>query len=173
MKINFNTIMDAFEFVSFGGMGEHEAYLDPESGRIYYQSEYDDAMDSEDVLPEDIDHSALIALPHKNDFDLGKHLVINFTCQYMPDKLEKVQEIFCSRGAYARFKDLLAREDMLQAWYGFEANEQQKALLEWCSENEIETSDIPVCKDIPCAETPAEQEKINYTAKTLNKQKKR
>ena len=32
----------AFEFVSSGGMGENEAYLDRQSGKIYWHSEFGD-----------------------------------------------------------------------------------------------------------------------------------
>src|SRR5207248_241306 len=36
MPINFSDLQLAFEFVSSGGMGENEAYLDRQSGKIYW-----------------------------------------------------------------------------------------------------------------------------------------
>ena len=35
MAVNFSDLQLAFEFVSSGGMGENEAYLDRQSGKIY------------------------------------------------------------------------------------------------------------------------------------------
>ena len=51
LRVSFRDIQDAFEFVSAGGGGEHEAFLCKETGKIYYHSElYDDL----DQLPDDI-----------------------------------------------------------------------------------------------------------------------
>jgi hypothetical protein len=36
MAVNFSDLQLAFEFVSSGGMGENEAYLDRRSGKIYW-----------------------------------------------------------------------------------------------------------------------------------------
>ena len=36
MAVSFSDLNLAFEFVSSGGMGENEAYLDPQSGKIYW-----------------------------------------------------------------------------------------------------------------------------------------
>ena len=39
MAVSFSDLQLAFEFVSSGGMGENEAYLDRQSGKIYWHSE--------------------------------------------------------------------------------------------------------------------------------------
>ena len=36
MPVSFSDVQLAFEFVSSGGMGENEAYLDRQSGKIYW-----------------------------------------------------------------------------------------------------------------------------------------
>jgi hypothetical protein len=36
MAVSFSDLQLAFEFVSSGGMGENEAYLDRQSGKIYF-----------------------------------------------------------------------------------------------------------------------------------------
>ena len=41
MPVNFSDLQLAFEFVS-SGMGENEAYLDRQSGKIYWLAEFDD-----------------------------------------------------------------------------------------------------------------------------------
>ena len=39
MAVSFSDLQLAFEFVSSGGMGENEAYLDRQSGKIYWHTE--------------------------------------------------------------------------------------------------------------------------------------
>ena len=50
MPVNFSDLQLAFEFVSSGGMGENEAYLDRQSGKIYWHSEFDDNDKELDLL---------------------------------------------------------------------------------------------------------------------------
>ena len=52
MPVSFSDLQLAFEFVSSGGMGENEAYLDRQSGKIYWHSEFGD---NDEELPDDID----------------------------------------------------------------------------------------------------------------------
>jgi hypothetical protein len=52
MVVSFSDLQLAFEFVSSGGMGENEAYLDRQSGKIYWHSE---VGDNDEELPDDID----------------------------------------------------------------------------------------------------------------------
>src|SRR3982074_2829374 len=71
MPVSFSDIQLAFEFVSSGGMGENEAYLDRQSGKIYWHFEFGD---NDEELPDDIDDEKYIAIPDKIDLDLGKSL---------------------------------------------------------------------------------------------------
>ena len=135
MEIKFNDIVDAFEFVSFGRMYEHQAFLNKETGRIYWHSE---VGDNEEELPEDIDDGKYIGIPHKNELDLGKHLVLDFTCEYLPNDIDKVENIFRRKGAYSKFKALLENRKIIDKWYEFESNAQEKALKAWCEENGIQ-----------------------------------
>jgi len=135
MAISFSDIEDAFFFVSMDQMFMHNAYLCKETGQIFYTSEMGDS----DELPEDIDDpEKYISIPHKNELDLGKALVIEFTSEYLPEELDRVYSIFRSKGAYSRYKDLLERNGALDDWYKFENERQKVALKEWCRENNIE-----------------------------------
>ena len=51
MAISFSDLRLAFELVSSGGMNENEAYLDRQSGKIYWHSEFGD---NDEELPDDI-----------------------------------------------------------------------------------------------------------------------
>jgi hypothetical protein len=42
MPVSFSDLQSAFEFVSSGGTGENEAYLDRQSGKIYWHSAFGD-----------------------------------------------------------------------------------------------------------------------------------
>ena len=135
MSLSFDDIEGAFFFVSMDQMFIHNAYLCKETGQIFYTSEIGDS----DELPEDIDDSEkYIAIPHKNELDLGKALVFEFTSTYLPEELDTVHEIFRHKGAYSRYKDLLERKGALEDWYNFENERQDQALKEWCRENNIE-----------------------------------
>jgi len=134
MAISFDEIENAFFFVSMDQQYMHNAYVCKETGQIFYTSEMGDS----DELPEDIDDPKYISIPHRNNLDLGKALVIEFTSEYLPDELEKVYSIFRSKGAYSRYKDLLESKGFLDKWYEFEDERQKDALKEWCRENSIE-----------------------------------
>ncbi len=125
----------AFDFSSFGQPFEHEAYLNRQTGETYFYSEFGD---NEEELPEDIsDETKYIALPHKNDLDLGKRLVLDFTYKYLPDEIDKIESIFRKKGAYSKFKHILEITGNLDKWYSFENNAQEKALRDWCERNKI------------------------------------
>jgi hypothetical protein len=69
--------------------------------------------------------------------DLGKPLVLEFSAMYLSDNLEKVNSFFHKKGAYSKFKNLLEEKRLLDKWYAFEKEEQNKALRQWCKENNI------------------------------------
>lgn len=135
MVAEFKDVEFAFDFVSFGQPGEHEAYLNIHTGETYWYSEFGD---NEEELPEDIDdENKYIALPHKNDLNLGKNLVLKFTYQYLPEEAEKIESIFHKKGAYSRFKSILEEKGMIDKWYEYENEAQENALREWCKLNGI------------------------------------
>src|SRR5262249_28433108 len=116
MAVSFSDLQLAFEFVSSGGMGENEAYLDRQSGKIYWHSEFGD---NDEELPDDIDDEKCISIPDKRELDLGKPLVLNFAREFLPGDYDEVRHIFSRRGAYRRYKDLLVRRGALERGYGF------------------------------------------------------
>src|SRR5437660_9589792 len=81
MPVSFLDLQLAFEFVSSGGMGENEAYLDRWSGKIYWHSEFGD---NDEELPDDIDDKNYILIPDKRELDLGKPLVLDFAREFLP-----------------------------------------------------------------------------------------
>ena len=135
MPIKFSDIEDAFFFVSMGEMYMNSAILRIKTGQVLYISDFGDS----DELPEDIDDDPdkYIEIPHKNELNLGKPLVLEFSAMHLPDNLEKVNSFFHKKGAYSKFKNLLEAKGLLDKWYAFEKEEQNKALREWCKDNDI------------------------------------
>ncbi|MCG2775017.1 MAG: hypothetical protein L6406_04970, partial [Desulfobacterales bacterium] len=79
-----------------------------------------------------------IEIPHKNDLDLGRHLVFEFIEEYLPDDYERVRQMFRRSGAYSRYKALLEQRGLLKKWDDTENSREERALRKWCEENEIE-----------------------------------
>src|SRR5215471_8827774 len=134
MPISFSDLQLAFAFVSSGGVGENEAYLDRQLGKIYWHCEFDD---NDEELPGDIDDEKYISIPHKTELDLGKPLVLDFAREFLPDDYDEVRHIFSRRGAYRQYKDLLVRRGALERWFDFSSKFEETALREWCAENGI------------------------------------
>jgi len=127
----------AFDFVSYAAPTEHNAYVSLDTGKIYWTSDSSDAFDEE--IPDDLETSdRYLAIPHKNELELGRRLALRFIAQALPACYGQVEGFFRRQGAYARFKDLLEREGALAHWYSFEADAVESALKRWCAENGLE-----------------------------------
>jgi len=134
MKVKFGDLEDAFLFVSMTPPFTHSAVLCRDTGKFYYKSELGDV----DEMPEDVDDEKYLEVPHKNDLDLGKALVLGFASEHLPDEVHEVDRIFSRKGAYARFKQLLENRGLLQEWYDYENQRTKTALKEWCANEGIE-----------------------------------
>jgi len=127
-----STIEDAFLFVSSAAPCEHYAVVNRITGEAFFASDYIDESD----YPDDVDgNDDYIAIPHKNDLDLGKPLVMEFVRNHCPDMTSRVLTIFSKAGAYQRYKQFLVEYRLLEEWYSFENAWTKEALLEWCAEN--------------------------------------
>ncbi len=117
--------------------GDYFAYINRETGELIHD---DEGMDGAgDDVPDDIDDiDKYIQVPTKQDLGLGKPLVIQFSSEVIPDELNTVHAIFSKKGAYQRYKQLLSQLGKLDDWHNYEAEQQKKALLEWCDENDLE-----------------------------------
>jgi len=134
--VKYDHLSLGFDFVSSAPPTENNAYISLDSGEIYWTSELNPI---EEEVPDDLETSdRYIPIPHKNDLDLGRNLALRFVAQALPGHYERVQAFFRHKGAYARFKQLLASDGTLDKWYTFEARAVETALREWCLENSIQ-----------------------------------
>lgn len=133
MLVDWTDLELTFEFVSSAPVGAQEAVLCRKTGKFLWNTEL---LDDADDWPEDADdEEKYLSIPHKQELDLGKLLVFEFTRQFLPDEYDEIRRIFSKRGAYARFKDLLQRKKMLDRWFDFENRATEKALRDWCDAN--------------------------------------
>jgi hypothetical protein len=139
MPASLKEIRDAFEFVDMGGgLGEQRAFLCRRTGKVYWHSEFSDVDELNDELPDDIeDDEKYIAIPNKRELGLGKPLVLDFAREFLPSDVDEVRHIFDNRGAYRKFRALLARRNAVDRWYEFELKATERALREWCELNSI------------------------------------
>ncbi|MBN1154257.1 hypothetical protein JXB12_04980 [candidate division KSB1 bacterium] len=126
-------VEDAFLFVNSAIEYSNCAVVNRVTGEIYYQSDMNDI----DEFPDDVDSDDYVEIPYRNDLDLGRDLVYDFAREHAPYLMDAVINIFRARGAYARFKDLLASKDLLDKWYKYEDDRTKAALREWCEENDL------------------------------------
>jgi hypothetical protein len=143
MPVSFQQILEAFEFVSMGsGPGEHQAILCRRTGKIYWHSEFSDLDELNDELPDDVeDDEKYVTIPDKRELGLGKPLVLDFAREFLPNDFDEVRYIFDKRGAYSKFRSLLARRNAVDRWHNFESKATERALREWCELNSIAVAD--------------------------------
>jgi hypothetical protein len=137
VKVKYDDLSAAFDFVSVATPFEHRAFVSLDTGAVHWISETSPLVDED--LPDDLEESdRYLAIPHKNDLDLGNNLAFRFVGAQLPHRYADVEVFFRRRGAYGRFKELLASEGCLEQWYAFEAESTERALREWCDANEIQ-----------------------------------
>ena len=97
--------------------------------------------DEEGTLPADLyENSQYVRISNKQELDLGISLAFNFVLENDPEIYDQVRSIFRSRGAYHRFKELLASRQKLFEWHDFETNAVKNELTKWCDIHGIEVS---------------------------------
>jgi uncharacterized protein UPF0158 len=134
--VKYAELLAGLEFVSSGAPFEHDAYIGPDTGTIFWVSSM--TGDLEDEVPDDFETSdRYIPVPHKNDLDVGRDLVLSFIERELPGEYDTVTGFFRSKGAYRRFKNLLEARNLLERWYSFEAAATEQALRSWCEANGI------------------------------------
>jgi hypothetical protein len=135
MAVKLDDLEWAVEFAS-SGIGEHEAYINLDTGETYYVGDV-----VEEPIPDDLyENERYLQIPSKRELDLSKRLALNFIAKSMPDKLTIATDIFSSRGAYPKFKVLLESSGQLVNWYSYEEAELKKAIIKWCRDNDIDCS---------------------------------
>ncbi|HAN99477.1 MAG TPA: hypothetical protein DCQ98_19560 [Planctomycetaceae bacterium] len=131
--VSLSDLEEALAWVSGPPEFGSSAFVSRSTGKIYLRS-LDGGVDED--FPDDIeDATEYVPVPHKNDLDLGRELVLAFIESVAPDLHEQVRVIFRKRGAYSVFKGLLQRQGLLERWHDYERSATQRALERWALEN--------------------------------------
>jgi hypothetical protein len=131
-SVDLDQLQGAVDWVSSDSL-MNEAYVCRKTGRIYWIPDEAERIDEREQAPSDVqDPDKFLLVPDKYYLDLGNKLAFDFTAQYCPDCYDDVRDLFRRKGAYGRFKDLLAQKNLLDQWYGFSEQQARLALQEWC-----------------------------------------
>lgn len=131
-------LIDGFYFANAGVPYENSAFIHLDTGAIHLKSSM---IELEDEPPDDLETSdRYLAIPYKNELDLGRELALSFVDQELPGEYDKCADFFRRRGAYGRFKDFLESCDVLEKWYAFENQVTEDRLRAWCEEHGIQLS---------------------------------
>jgi hypothetical protein len=134
----FDDIQNAFLYVSSAAYGMNSAVVRKDTGEILYRPE----MSGEDEIGgKGLDPDQWVAIPHRNDLDLGQSLAFEFVKANLADEYDAVRQIFKKRGAYGRFKEFLDSKGLLERWHKYSDQREEMALRKWCEENGIDLSD--------------------------------
>lgn len=99
--------------------------------------DFDLTGEVDDELPEDLDDDEkYLPIPDKKELGLAKPLALDFARECVPDGFEEVRDIFSRSGAYKRFRAFLIQRRVLERWYNFETKATERALREWCADND-------------------------------------
>ena len=133
VDLAYDDLEHAFMWASSGAPFENEAWLSRRTGEVHLRSTTGDFGVE---LPPDLEDASLYAaVPHKNELNLGRALVFEFLETQAPTLVPTVESFFRQRGAYAKFKTLLERQQLLAQWYAHEAAATRRVLEAWASDN--------------------------------------
>jgi hypothetical protein len=132
-RVRYDDLEHALYWVSSPPEFEADAFVSRTNGKVYFRGT-DGPVD--DDFPADIEDGAeCIAFPHKNELGLGRDLAFRFVNEQAAHLGHQVHEVFRHKGAYSRFKALLARSSLLDNWHEYERQATRSALEAWASEN--------------------------------------
>lgn len=128
--MTYDTIDDAFQFVSDAPPGERMALVHRQSGQVFLASAkagYDQRPAGWESDPD------CLRIPHRQEIDPGKPLLLDFIRQNCPGELARVEGLFGRPGAFRNIKDLLRRKQLLASWQVFEGQQLEARLRQWCA----------------------------------------
>jgi hypothetical protein len=127
----YDTVDDAFHFLSDAPPGERSAVVRRTTGEVFlasFKAGYDERPAGFESDPD------YRTIPHRQDIDPGKALVLEFIRSRCPAELPRVEALFARSGAFRNVKDLLRRQHLLESWQVFESQRIEALLRQWCED---------------------------------------
>lgn len=121
--VEFQDLLDGFDFVNEGDPGENQAFVDLQTGRVYWHSE---ALDEREALPGDpADRARFLPIPDRDALGLGAPLAQRFS---------QANGIAAPAAGDDRgWQRQLQEAGLINRWYEFETAAQRDALVAWCA----------------------------------------
>jgi hypothetical protein len=132
--MSYDTIEDAFNYISNGQPGDRKALVHRVTGKVYLgsvEAGFDQAPPEADNDPD------YLLIPSRQDLDPGKGLVLEFFNNHAQSKVPQVQAIFTRSGAFRNVKDLMRRLNLLDLWDLFEEQRIEELLRKWCLDKDL------------------------------------
>jgi hypothetical protein len=127
----YDTIDDAFHYVSDAPPGERKAVVHRSTGRVFlasYKAGFDECPPEAETDPD------YVTLPHRRELDPGKPMVLEFIGSHCPAESARVEAFFARPGAFRNVKELLRRRHLLVSWQVFEGRQIEELLRRWCAD---------------------------------------
>lgn len=143
--VNMSDLVTAYTFADTGEDFGHAAYIDLDTGAMLTTGADDSDLDSQ--VPDDVEVSErYLPIPAKRDLDLGRNLVFSFVREKLPEHDAAVSDYFRKKGAYSKFKVLLADTGKLTDWHRYEEQATELALKNWALENAVQIEDASLAQ---------------------------
>ena len=133
MKIKLSDIIEAIEFTD----DFSHYFLDATTGEIVFVNEMVMTSQEQEEVYDRLDEHGFYRLPDQRELN-GYHTMERFIETLPSPAHERLASAIIGRGAFRRFKDLIYRLGLEQAWYKFEEESNKRKAVEWCKENGIE-----------------------------------
>jgi hypothetical protein len=138
--VDLNELESAVMYVSVGGGVENTAYVNRETGEIFYDSA-DDQRDED--FPDDVsENDKYILIPSERELDLGISLRPNFIQAHAPKLYDEAFTASRKPKAYGRLRELIERTGLVERWYRFQQDALYAALRQWCADNDLTISEL-------------------------------
>jgi hypothetical protein len=125
----YDNIDEAFHYISDAPLGERTAAVHRITGKVFLASHKAGFDERPPGTENDPDY---VIIPHRQDLDPGKPLVLEFIRSHCPAELARVEALFARPGAFRNVKDLLRRKNLLLNWQIFEGQQLEALLRQWC-----------------------------------------
>ena len=136
VRVNFEELRFAMEDASY----EHQYFLDTETGEVILVSDYDDEEESTQRLEaiDEAEPGRYLQVPRAESSD-GYEDMQEFIDTVGDKQLQELLEVAIQgKGAFRRFKDVLARDPAeQQRWFAFQMERLNARAREWLAEEGV------------------------------------
>jgi hypothetical protein len=129
--MSYDSIEDAFNYISQGQPGDRKAMVHRVTGKVFLASVeagFDQAPPEADSDPD------YLLIPSRQDLDPGKGLVLEFFNNHAQTEVPQVKALFTRSGAFRNVKDLMRRLHLLDLWQLYEEQRIEELLRKWCQD---------------------------------------